>query len=383
MVTKVRRGWALRAVAREFGVSLSTVQWWVHRAAGQRLDRVNWSDRPPIPRTVRRTPAAVEDQVLLVRQELKVHSALGEFGARAIWHEWGARGLGCRPSVRTIGRILARRGAVEDRRRVRRPAPPRGWYLPAVALGRAELDCIDTIEGLAIRDGPPIVVLTAISLHGGLAEAWPATAVSARSVVVALQDHWRAVGLPAYAQFDNAAIFHGAPQPADLLSRVMRLCVELGVVPVFTPPREQGFQAAIESFNARWQAKVWSRFDHPSLSSLQERSARYVRALRHRAAERIAAAPPRCPFPVAWTLDFQVRPRGVIIFLRRTTEAGTVSLLGRSFPVAVEWPHHLVRAEVDLDQQQIRFFALRRRQPDEQPLLRTVPYEPPRRRFRE
>jgi len=46
MVAAVRRGHSPRKVAKRFGVSLRTVQFWVGRASGQRLDRIDWSDRP-------------------------------------------------------------------------------------------------------------------------------------------------------------------------------------------------------------------------------------------------------------------------------------------------------------------------------------------------
>ena len=49
MVTAVRRGQSLRAVARAFAVGVATVAHWVERAKGQRLDRVDWSDRPRAP----------------------------------------------------------------------------------------------------------------------------------------------------------------------------------------------------------------------------------------------------------------------------------------------------------------------------------------------
>jgi hypothetical protein len=58
-------------------------------------------------------------------------------------------------------------------------------------------------------------------------------------------------------------------------------------------------------------------------------------------------------------------------------------LLGRRFEVDATWPNRLVRAEVDLDADSIRFYALRRREPDRQPLLREVAYRLPRRRFSE
>jgi hypothetical protein len=75
-------------VAKKFRVSLRTVQVWVSRAKGQRLDRVDWSDQP---RGGRResysTATATEDLVVQLRKELKESSALGEFGACAIHRE--------------------------------------------------------------------------------------------------------------------------------------------------------------------------------------------------------------------------------------------------------------------------------------------------------
>jgi hypothetical protein len=168
-----------------------------------------------------------------------------------------------------------------------------------------------------------------------------------------------------------------------VVGRVLRLCLGLGVVPVFAPPRETGFQAAIESLNGRWQAKVWTRFTHESLEGLGACSDRYVAASRVRAAARIESAPHRRPFPEGWHLDLQARPRGRIVYLRRTSEQGAVELLGRRFAVDASWPHRLVRAVVDLDAGRVRFYALRRREPDRQPLLREVAYRLPQRRFKE
>src|SRR5918996_2664066 len=127
MVAEVRGGASMRAVARAHAVSLSTVQWWVRRAGDRSLDEVDWRTRPPIPSTVHRTDTAVEDLVLRLRRELKDTSALGEYGARAIHGELAARRLPRGPSVRTIGRILARRGALDAGYRIRRPPPPLGW----------------------------------------------------------------------------------------------------------------------------------------------------------------------------------------------------------------------------------------------------------------
>jgi len=106
---------------------------------------------------------------------------------------------------------------------------------------------------------------------------------------------------------------------------------------VFVPPRETGFQAAIESLNARWQAKVWARFHYDSLATVQAQCVRYMTAYRQRCESRIEAAPTRRKFPKSWRLDLQVAPCGRIIFLRRTTEQGEANLLGHMFPVDPNW----------------------------------------------
>lgn len=226
-------------------------------------------------------------------------------------------------------------------------------------------------------------MLHVISRHGGLVGSWPRPAIAATVVTEALREHWQAWGLPTDAQFDHDTRFQGPHQPPDTIGRVIRMCLSLEIVPVLAPPQETGFQAAIESDHERWQAKVWSRFHHETLAALQAQSARDVAAYHRRAVARIEGAPTRRPFPPQWRLNFQAPPRGGLIYLRRNTAQGDVTLLGHRFAVDTTWPHPLVKVEVDLDQGVIRCSALRRREPTAQPLLCTIPYQFPSRRFRE
>lgn len=384
MVTAVRRGRSLRSVARKFRVSLSTVQYWVGRAANQRLDRVDWDDAPRGGRrAARATSQRIENLVLRTRRQLKVSSDLGEHGAAAIHRVLVERGLKRIPTVRTIGRILLRRGALDGRIRVRRPPPPKGWYLPRVAAHQAELDSFDFVEGLVIRGGIDVMVLNAISLHGGLCGSWVRSAWTARFTVETLVAHWREHGLPEYVQFDNDNLFLGNRIYPDAVGRVIRLCLQLKVTPVFVPLYETGFQAVIENYNGRWQAKVWHRFQFNKLADLSRQSERFVTAARRRAAPRIEVAPPRRPFPEDWKFDLQLPLTGTIVFLRRTDEHGTVDVLLHRYLVDPLWSHRLVRVDVDYSKHEIRFHRLRRRQPAQQQLIKTVPYHPPDKPFRD
>lgn len=362
---------SFRHAAHDFGFSKSAVERWVGRARGQRLDRVDLEDGKP-GRAWNRLAADLEERIAELRVELKA-SALGEYGARAIGAALQTE-TDYPPSEAAINRALSRLGLQDGVRRIRRPAPPKGWYLPAVVAGRAEVDCFDFIEDLKIADGPLIDVLTVKSLHGAMANAWPMASMSARSTVSCLLERWQHDGLPSYAQFDNGTVFQGAHQFANTVGRISRLCLQLNVIPVFVPPLEHGMQNIIESFNALWQAKVWLRYRMRSLSELKARSKRYITAHRARTQVVAEAAPRRRPMPRRFQLDPQAPMRGSMIFIRRTDERGHAHMLGQHFAVNRTWAHRLVRCEVDFDHHCIRCFALRRGDPAAQPLLATLPY---------
>ena len=380
----------MRAVAKKFGVSLCTVQRWVARGKGKKLDRLDLCDRPSGCRvSASRTDSAVEQLVISTRLDLKNSSDLGEFGAAAVHDKLVQLGVDPVPSVRTINRIFQRHGALDAARRVRRMPPPSGWYLPDLANRRVELDSFDIVEGLVIArtvNTPPldVEVFNVVSLFGKRVNSWPGGVITAKIAAECAVKHWRAFGLRAYAQFDNDMVFQGPQQWPDTFGHVTRTCLSLGVVPVFAPPRETGFQAAIENYNGRWQAKVWRRFWHESLQNLIDRSNRFVAAARVRSAAAIEAAPPRRPFPTDW-LPSVVRRKplaGRVVFLRRSDASGRVAVLGRTFDVDGSWPGRLVRADVDLDRHQIRFHALRRRDPSDHRLLQKIDYKPSSREYR-
>jgi len=355
------------------------VQRWVERAGDLPFEEVDWADRPSAPqRQARRTSFEVEEVVLRLRRELRDTSLLGESGAAAIQHALSElqRPPQPVPSVRTIGRILERRGVLDGRRRIRRPSPPPGWYLPRVAARQVELDLVDSIVELHLRGPIDLEILTLISLHGGLPAVWPGPPLHMADVRSALLAHWVEQGLPGYVQFDNAMVFAGSHARPDL-GGVGRMCLGLGVTPVFAPPHETGFQAAIESFNGRWQRTCWSRGWHETMEQLRDRTAGWVAAARARHVQRIEAAPRRLAFPADWDGDRLLAPRGQAIYLRRTNEQGEATVLRQRFLVDGSWPHRLVRAEVDLDAGTIRFHALRRREPDHQPLLRELSFTAP------
>ena len=322
--------------------------------------------------------------VLECRTKLKEMSPLGFYGAESIYESMSQTHLPNEiPSVRTIGRILRRHGALDGRRRFRHPAPPPGWYLPEVAQGRAELEAFDVIEGLVIEGRGEVEVFTGKALWGPQVAAWPMISVSAKAAQDKLLQHWRMHGLPRFAQFDNDTRFQGGHNHPDVVGRVSRICLSLGITPVFVPPHESGFQAVIEHFNGLWQQKVWDRFHHQNLQTLEKCSCRFTEAYYHRLAQHREVTPTRRAFPKTWNVNLQTEPLGQMIYLRRCDANGEVFFLGRQFTIAPPMAHRLIRCEVHFDDQEIRIFRLRRREPTNQPLIKTIKYKRPRQGFLE
>ena len=109
------------------------------------------------------------------------------------------------------------------------------------------------------------------AIESALAQSWPESKITSKIVVQSLLAHWRRFGLAAYAKFDNDLVFQGAHHWPDSFGRVIRLCLQLGVTPVFAPPREQGFQAEIEAFNGRFRAECLNAHWFMTLADAQEK----------------------------------------------------------------------------------------------------------------
>jgi hypothetical protein len=363
MVAFYRANHSFREVAKVFHESKSTVQRWVKFAAGKRLDRVDFFDQKSgTSRPANKSFERVEKRVLSVRHYLKEKSILGLYGPDAIRSAMIERGYCEVPSRRTIANIIKRYGLVDRRVRIRYSSPPPGWYLRDLVNKKEELDSFDIVEGLYLRGGQEVQLFNGISLHGSLLCSVASRVITVEIIIDTLTNHWRTFGLPKYVQFDNGMVFQGT-RKENAIGRVIRFCLSLGVIPIFTTPYRQGFQNKIERFNGEIQQKFWRRKYFKNIRQVKRHLEKYVLEHRLRQQPTILTAPRHRKFPKNWKWDETTLPNlsnAMIIYLRRTDALGYVSFLEKDFFVHRHWINRLVRAEVDLTKGVIRFYTLRR-----------------------
>jgi putative transposase len=172
-----------------------------------------------------------------------------------------------------------------------------------------------------------------------------------------LGECWKDLGLPEQVQLDNARELSGWGPAARHLSRVIRLCLRFGVAPVFIPKAEPQFNGGVENFNGWFQPRLFDRrYSRPG--DLRRELARLQEAVntqhahprlggktpaQHRRGLRLRKLPASFVVPT----ERQKLAAGRVIFIRRVSPAGTVSVLSQTYRVGKRHRGLYLRLVVD------------------------------------
>jgi hypothetical protein len=270
-----RFGHAVQSVHRSRG----WLSKWLARYRKLGLDGLR--DRSRIPRHIpNQTPEPVVRKILALRDELAAHktrrAAFAGLGAETIHFELQRRGMRRLPALSTIEKILARAGRTKKTKTKRSSNGPPYPYIAADKMG--ELQQTDLVGPRYLR-GPAGLTrfysIHTIDVAGQTVSASQVRDKRTISLCRHLVDSWRFMGLPRVSQMDNEMAASGDGRYRYSLSQIIRLHLLLGIHLRFIPPKEPGRNAAIESFNAIWQARVL-RHLCPDLRTLRRTSERFL-----------------------------------------------------------------------------------------------------------
>jgi putative transposase len=167
---------------------------------------------------------------------------------------------------------------------------------------------------------------------------------------------WQQLGLPEKVQFDNGREFCSFGYAARFLSRVIRLCLRLGVEPVFIPKGKPQHNGSVENFNGWFQPLFLSRpFRRPCdvrrelrrlMTTVNEQHVHSKlggrTATQHRRGKRLRK------LPADFTIDQKKLPiaAGKVTFIRLVSAQGKVSILGQSFKVGKRLKFRYVKVTI-------------------------------------
>jgi putative transposase len=359
-VERYARGESLASICSSLGRARRWFYKWLKRSQEGGPDWFKTQSRRPQGNS-RRTVAWIERQVVQVRGQLDVEGVF--CGDQAIAWRLEQMRVSPMPSLRTIGRILARHDLV---RRQKGRFASKGKKYPALAA-QAPGDVHQTdFVGPCYLTGPiRFHSLHSVDVASGRCAVEPMPGGKS-GVIEALWAIWWRLGLPRYAQVDNEWVFFGSPRHPRGMGNLIRMCLPLGVEPVFIPMSEPWRNGVVEKFNDHWQQKFIGRTPMTSADELKVQSLAFEQ--RHNSRYRYSKLGGKTPLESLAMSNVQLRfppepmpsPRplpkpheGRYHVIRFIRSDGLLDVFSEKFKMPSETIYEYVQATVDVGRQRL------------------------------
>jgi len=319
---------------------------------------------------VNRTPPHIERAVISIRRRLAAHATpqtrYSHIGAAQIRAELETLGYSPLPSLRTINRIIERAGLSCPPLRLT-PRIARNEYPGPQAKDSNQVHQVDVVGPRYLKGRSTRYYF--LICKDVFDQSIYMEFVDSRKmdlIINFLVHAWQKLGLPDKVQFDNGREFCGFGYTARFLSRVIRLCLRLGVEPVFIPKGKPQHNGSVENFNGWFQPLLLSRpFRRPcdvrrELRRLIETvNEQHVHAKlggrtasQHRRGKRLRK------LPANFVLDTLKLPIAVgkVTFIRLVSTQGTIRVLGQSFKVGKRLKYQYVKVTIFTKHQRVKVY---------------------------
>jgi len=300
-----------------------------------------------------RTPDEIEKIICMTRRYL--YSKRMFCGSQAILWQMKEDGIAPLPSESTIKRILKKHELTH--KRTGRYEPKGKKYPSLSARSPNEVQQFDFV-GPCYLKGP----LRFYSLNA-LDVASRRCAIEAmiyrKDVYLSVWNAWKRLGIPRFAQFDNALEFCGSRQYPRGMGQVIRLCLRYGVQPVFIPSGEPWRNGHVEKFNDHWNKMFYSRVPMQTEQELKGESLEFE--TRHNNSWRYAPLDGKTPLAFLkesrTKLKFPSEPRpkkldkpekGKYHVMRFIRSDLNLDIFGEKFPMPQELQYEYVQATINV-----------------------------------
>jgi putative transposase len=361
-VTLHLQGWNKSEIARKVERSRRWVQRWISRYQAE-APTVSLQDRSRAPKHI---PWAYPEQIQTMVLQMRVARERGKrakyqyalVSAQAIYYEMRELGIWPLPTPDTIHLWLKQAGRIREHKSRKAPNPTYP-ELPCQAVNAVQE--LDFKGPLYLQDHAHKYYL--MVLRDKMSKKTALRALSNKSmdaIVDFLVSAWQNMGCPKYLKMDNCLDFRGSNLYPRSPSKLMRVCLDLGVQPVFIPLREPWRNGVVENLNgllARFLFRTHTFATEKQLHQAVQRlettinTTHRLLALEGKTPHEFAAHA-RLRYPphnYDWrTRDLQLL-KGKVTFIRFVRKSGRITLTAKDkFLIGKKYKWHYVMASVDV-----------------------------------
>jgi IS30 family transposase len=356
------QGWNKSEIARKLQRTRSWVQRWVGRYDSNGPS-ASLQDHARAPKHIPWAfPERIKRMVLQIREErekgkrAKYQYAL--VSAQAIYYELRELGVSPLPRPDTIHLWLKQAGRIRERKSRKAPNPTYP-ELPCAAVN--DVQELDFKGPLYLQDHAHKYYLMVLRDKRSKKTALRVLATKSMDAIVEfLVAAWQNMGCPKYLKMDNCLDFRGSNLYPRSPSKLMRVCLDLGVQPVFIPLREPWRNGVVENLNgllARFLFRTKTFETEKQLHQAVQRLETTINTTHRLPAlegktpqEFVAHAKLRYP---PKNYDWRTRNlqllKGKVTFIRFVRKSGRITLTAKDkFLVGKKYKWHYVRAVVDV-----------------------------------
>jgi transposase InsO family protein len=363
-VERYRDGESPSAICASLGRSREWFYKWLRRFESGNPNWFRDRSRRPL-QSPATTSGEIEQLVIAVRRSLESQNVF--HGAQAIRWELEDLGVEPLPSVRTIGRILARHGLTKRRQG---PYEPKGKKYPApVATGPGTVHQSDFVGPRYLTGPIRFYSLNSVDLATGRCAVQPVLRRGGQQTIDAVWQSWQRLGMPRHHQVDNDAAFYGSSLHPRSMGSLIRLCLHHEIEVWFIPPAEPWRNGVVEKFNDHWEAKFLRRVTMASGQELLRESLRFEE--RHNGRYRYSKLGGKTPQAAleasGATLRFPSTPeaplyplpkpgRGRYHLVRFVRSDRLLDVFGERLPAPLDATYEYVRLTVEVEHQRLLVF---------------------------
>ena len=242
-ISRYEKGEPPNKIYTDLGKSKSWFFKWLNR---YRMEKSGWSkSKSRRPRSSpRETAKDIQDLLIDTRLALE-KTRYSQIGAFSVSYHISQNG-GTPHSIATINRILAKNGLIRKRLKY----VPKGKDYPQI-----KIDSSNTLHQLDLV-GPRYLKnlkfysANIIDAYDRRVSVNPVITQSRIAIVSSLLNSWQSLGVPRYLQLDNKLPSRGSNRYPHSFGVVIRLCLYLGIEPVFIPVSEPWRNGIIEHFQS-------------------------------------------------------------------------------------------------------------------------------------